>query len=151
MVWLVLLCSRTRYTSIALALPRLAAVVFGFLCLTICDHIICISLPALQNEESTRALGVPMSLGRKNGLMRRQAKAKSEYEPKHDLPHPREGQYRAENRNYQRPADDYTQKTESRECMDNTTLVPIKAELITVVKVVARGAVSGRKECCCRA
>ena len=44
LVWLVLLCSRTRYASISLALPGLNAVVLFLLCLTVCDHRICISL-----------------------------------------------------------------------------------------------------------
>ena len=45
LVWLVLLCSRTRYASISLALPWLIAIVLVFLCLTaVCDHRICTSL-----------------------------------------------------------------------------------------------------------
>ena len=42
LVWLVLLCSRTRCASISLALPWLFAVVLVFL--SVCDHIMCISL-----------------------------------------------------------------------------------------------------------
>ena len=44
LVWFVLLCSRTWYDSISLALPWLIAVVLVFLCLTVCVHEICISL-----------------------------------------------------------------------------------------------------------
>ena len=44
LVWLVLTCSRSRHASISLALPGLIAVVSAFLFLTVCDHIIRISL-----------------------------------------------------------------------------------------------------------
>ena len=57
MVWLVLLCSRTRYASISLALftyvARLIAVVFNYLCLT--EHIFNISLVGAALHRSCTA------------------------------------------------------------------------------------------------
>ena len=46
MVWPAVLCPRTRYASISLALYLDQCRLFGLLCLTVCDHIIisCISL-----------------------------------------------------------------------------------------------------------
>ena len=58
MVWLVLMCSRTRHSNVSFALPWSMAVVFGFLFQSVTTEF---------GRRISRALGVLMSLGRKNG------------------------------------------------------------------------------------
>ena len=64
LVWLVLLCFRTRYAILSLALLRSFAIVSGFLSFSLWPH----NSYLAQDEESARTLGVLMSLGRNNGL-----------------------------------------------------------------------------------
>ena len=67
MVWLVLLCSCTRYASTSHLLYLDELRLLGLLCFTVCDtttHSICMS-----DEESARTLGVLMALGRNNCLI----------------------------------------------------------------------------------
>ena len=79
MIWLVLLCSRTRH-ALAFHSPHLDELrPFGSLCFTVCDHIIIFIIfnnklyRSLEDKESARTLGVLTWLGRHNTLIIRRA------------------------------------------------------------------------------